>query len=246
MTRSPSDERAGELQTLAAVSHEVRNALSTVIGFAALLRDSPLTPEQAEHVAAIRSAADRGLAITKRVLETAKAVEGRGGKARLERFRVSEVLQELLGEFRRAAVAKGLDLRLQADPAAAQEIVGDRLQLREVLVNLVSNAIEHTDKGRVVVSVEPGEDGERQSLSFAVVDTGSGIPRERLSSIFRPFGSAGAHGVGLGLSLSKSFVELMGGRMRVASQVGAGSTFSFVLPVDPNASAVPSTGRQKK
>jgi CheY-like chemotaxis protein len=218
---------------LASVSHELRSPLNAILGLADLMLDSSLDAGQREHVATIKQAGDSLLAIVDGMLDMAKLEAGR-----LELLRDDVDVRQLVGEIVRTfavrAEARGTDLVIDVREAVPDLLRVDGLRLRQVLTNLVANAVKFTDAGEVVVTV----DVDRDRLVFAVRDTGIGIEATAIQRIFDPFWQADAStshrfgGTGLGLSICKRIVELWSGRIAVHSEPGIGSTFSFDVPFD--------------
>jgi two-component system, sensor histidine kinase and response regulator len=220
---------------LANMSHEIRTPMNGILGMTELALDTSLTGLQREYLGLVKSSADALLAVINDILDFSKI---EAGKLDLERapFRFRGALEDTIRTLAQRAHSKGLELACRIAPNVPDDLVGDPGRLRQVLVNLVGNAIKFTDQGEVVVSVEAetaveGDDGVL--LRFAVVDTGIGIPEAKRAGIFEPFEQVDGSttrkfgGTGLGLSISSKLVGLMEGRIWVEGAVNVGSTFHF-------------------
>jgi len=226
---------------VANVSHEIRTPLNGVLGMAQALEREPLAPAQLAQVQTIRRSGEVLLDLLNDVLDLSKIEAGRL-EIETAAFDVESTVEDLIALHREVARAKGVRLTANLAEAAAGQWLGDRARLRQILQNLLSNAVKFTSDGEVTLEVFGAPGG----LGFAVTDQGIGIAPDQLDRLFQKFSQADGSitrrygGTGLGLAISQELAQRMGGEIRVASELGQGSRFEFVLPLTRTAEAAQS------
>lgn len=222
---------------LANISHEIRTPLSGVIGMCKLMMDTKLTEEQKEYISSLNESADFLMNVINDVLDFSKL---QAGQFTLEKMELSlfEAVHKAVLILKNQAMQKGLDIRISISQDVPEKVYGDAGRIGQILVNLIGNAIKFTEKGHIEICVALSEETDDDLLlKFKVIDTGIGIPFEKMNKLFRPFsqvdGSLTRHyrGTGLGLVISRQLVELMGGAIGVKNNSGSGSVFWFTVRV---------------
>lgn len=257
-TQAAEAANRAKSEFLANMSHELRSPLNAILGFTHILRDNAPRPEQTENLEIIYHSGEHLLALINDVLDISKIEAGRVAINKSE-FDLYRLLDDLHQMFHSAAQEKGLTLEMKRSPDLPRIILSDRLKLRQILINLLSNAMKFTSAGKITLSAEISDrlsspqdaknethenSGDRssidqlQSLTFSVTDTGPGVSAADRARLFEAFvqtesGLAAHQGTGLGLAISAEYAHLLGGQLEVQSAVGEGSTFSFSLAAAP-------------
>lgn len=229
------DTMQSKQQFLSNMSHEIRTPMNAIIGFTKVVLKTDLNSKQKEYLNAIRESGDTLIVLINDILDLAKVD---AGKMTFEKapFTMANSISSMLRSFETKIQEKNLELVKEYDENIPEILIGDSQRLHQIILNLVSNAIKFTSKGKIIVSVRLlKEDDEYASLEFAVTDTGIGISSDKITTIFENFQQASSDttklygGTGLGLAIAKQLVERQNGSIHVKSKMGVGSTFSFIL-----------------
>ncbi|WPU97029.1 two-component regulator propeller domain-containing protein [Mucilaginibacter sabulilitoris] len=222
---------------LATMSHEIRTPMNGVLGMAALLSGTSLTPEQQEYTETIKNSGDALLAVINDILDFSK-IEAGHMELDSQDFHLQNCVEGAIDVFADSIARKNLDLVYHIGDGVPDIICGDELRLRQILLNLIGNAVKFTDSGDILLEIKIcGAEPGRTILEFRVKDTGIGIAPDKIDRLFKAFSQGDSTttrkygGSGLGLAISKRLVELMDGKIRVFSALGSGSTFSFDIPL---------------
>jgi len=222
-------------QFLSNMSHEIRTPMNAIIGFTKVVLKTELSSKQKEYLTAIKMSGDALIVLINDILDLAKVDAGKMVFQQTP-FKMALSISAMLHLFETKILEKNLDLVKEYDPDIPEVLVGDPVRLHQIILNLVSNAVKFTAKGKITVSVRLlSQDEEKVSIEFSVADTGIGIPNSKIDNIFENFQQASSGtsrlygGTGLGLAIVKQLVEPQGGSIKVKSVLGEGSIFSFIL-----------------
>ncbi len=234
-TRIAEDAVKAKQQFLSNMSHEIRTPMNAIIGFTKVALKTDLSLKQKEYLEAIKMSGDALIVLINDILDLAKVDAGKMTFVQTP-FKLSLSISAMLHLFETKIQEKNLELVTEYDNKIPEVLVGDPVRLHQIILNLVSNAVKFTSKGKITVSVRLlSEDEEKATIEFAVTDTGIGIPESKIEKIFENFQQASSGtsrlygGTGLGLAIVKQLVEPQGGTIRVTSKVNEGSVFSFIL-----------------
>lgn len=223
---------------LASMSHEIRTPMNGVIGMASLLNETALTSEQKDYTDTIIKSGENLLSVINDILDFSKI---ESGKMDIEQqdFNLRKCIEEVMDMFSQRTANQKIDLVYDIDHELPRQIISDSLRLKQVLINLINNAIKFTEKGEVFLKVSLNKrlTADKLEVKFSVADTGIGIPANKQEDLFKPFSQIDSSttrkygGTGLGLVISQRIINLMGGEIEVQSNLGQGSTFSFAIAV---------------
>jgi|GEM_PF-5226379 len=222
---------------IAVLNHELRSPLASIVGTTRLMMEEPLSEKQTRYANNIIQSADLLLTLVNDILDISKITAGKL-EIDLQPFDFSEVLENTVEMYSPTSMEKGLFIKTKLDPAIPKTIIGDSVRIRQIILNLCSNALKFTKDGGIHINTRYTPlTANRGKLRIEIVDTGIGIPEDKISLLFQDFTQADIStsrrygGTGLGLSICKKLVDLMGGEIKVTSKNGEGSTFAFEIPV---------------
>ena len=234
-TQLAEDAAKARQQFLSNMSHEIRTPMNAIIGFTKVVLKTDLTAKQKEYLTAIKMSGNSLIVLINDILDLAKVDAGKMTFEEIP-FKISSSVSSMIHLFETKVQEKNLELIKEYDPAIPETLLGDPVRLHQIILNLVSNAIKFTSKGKITVNVRLlNEDDEKVTVEFAVSDTGIGIPENKMNKVFENFHQAASDtsrlygGTGLGLAIVKQLVESQGGTIQVKSKVNEGSVFSFTL-----------------
>ncbi|TGK50161.1 response regulator [Leptospira kanakyensis] len=235
--REVDAQKASQAKTdfLASMSHEIRTPLNAILGMTDTLNETELTEEQQEYLTVLRNSGKALFNIINDILDLSRIESGKFEMEHIH-FSIRNLMSETVSLFFMKAKAKGIEIEFNVEDDIAESIAGDSTRLQQVLINLLGNAMKFTEKGRITVTTSLCEN--KKNLKISVKDTGIGIPKEKLTSIFESFTQVDSSttrkygGTGLGLTITKKLIQLMGGDISVVSEVGAGSNFIFEIPYE--------------